>query len=562
MTLFQLMHHDVIHRLGWTLVHTVWQASIVAVLLAMVLRLCERKSSRLRYVLSYVAMLAIVGMAIVTFIMQQSSSGDVPANGGALPVVMNAPAVPAPQVTEPSWDGSELLPWVVSAWIVGVIFISAWQLAAWISLRRHCVSATPAGSDWLDRLAALAGKMNIRQKIELALTDRLEVPVVVGAIRPYVLMPVAMLNNLTVQQVEAILAHELAHIRRHDYLANLIQVAIETLMFYHPAVWWISRQIRREREFCCDDLAIEISGDRVGYARSLTALEQARVGSSVVPAANGSGELLMRVRRLVGETPHGALRRTERSSAWTFAMALAVTTVLLCGTMLTGQPATTGLPTTAPSGAADALAAQIERQAVARVKAEEEVWGALNQQIEGGIALTPSVVQFQIDQAAKIYAAKADAYRDPAARVAAAQEYLDRCVTLANVLYMRRMQDVTRVQLSQGNAAVEQAKILLLRAKTEAVSAQSTGSPLKPFRIIVTANEIIIEDKPVTWADARKVLAVMPQEERKRTYLEIATRDGNLPVQKYFQAQAEADKLVTELGLAYVSQVGVESTSK
>jgi len=115
-----------------------------------------------------------------------------------------------------------------------------------------------------------------------------------------VLVPASTLAGLSPQQLEAILAHELAHVRRHDYLANLLQTAVETLLFYHPAVWWVSAQIRRERENCCDDLAVAVCGDRLGYARALVDLEGLRIEAPRLALAASGGSLTDRIRRLVG----------------------------------------------------------------------------------------------------------------------------------------------------------------------------------------------------------------------------------------------------------------------
>jgi TonB family protein len=127
-----------------------------------------------------------------------------------------------------------------------------------------------------------------------------QVPTVIGWLRPVVLIPASCLTGLSTMQIEAILAHELAHIRRHDYLVSVLQSVIETLLFYHPAVWWVSRQVRRERECCCDEMAVAVGGDRLAYARALSALEERRSYSpEFVLGANG-GVLTMRIKRLLG----------------------------------------------------------------------------------------------------------------------------------------------------------------------------------------------------------------------------------------------------------------------
>ena len=138
-----------------------------------------------------------------------------------------------------------------------------------------------------------------------------EVPVVMGVIRPVILMPVGLLAGLPVGQVDAILLHELAHIRRYDYLVNLMQAVVEGLLFYHPAVWWISRMMRTERENCCDDLVVSVTGGALEYATALTELENRRAELSASPSpshaalAATDGGLMRRVRRLLGKQDHG-----------------------------------------------------------------------------------------------------------------------------------------------------------------------------------------------------------------------------------------------------------------
>jgi uncharacterized protein (TIGR03435 family) len=125
-------------------------------------------------------------------------------------------------------------------------------------------------------------------------------PVVIGWLRPVVLLPVAAMAGLTPGQVQAILAHELAHVRRHDAAVNLLQAVVETLLFYHPAVWWVSVRIRIEREHCCDDVALDVSGDALGYASALAELESRRAGEPALVLAATGGSLVERVRRVLG----------------------------------------------------------------------------------------------------------------------------------------------------------------------------------------------------------------------------------------------------------------------
>ena len=134
--------------------------------------------------------------------------------------------------------------------------------------RRWCVSSRS--------LQQIAKRLGVERAVRLLASANVDVPSVVGHFKPVILLPASLISGLTPDEIEAILAHELAHIRRHDYLINLIQTTFETLLFYHPAVWWISREIRRERENCCDDLAVQACGNRVAYARTLAMLEENR----------------------------------------------------------------------------------------------------------------------------------------------------------------------------------------------------------------------------------------------------------------------------------------------
>jgi GWxTD domain-containing protein len=136
----------------------------------------------------------------------------------------------------------------------------------------------------------------VRRVVRLLESRNVDVPVVAGFLRPAILLPLGCLTNMPADQIELVLAHELAHIRRLDYLVNLAQKAIEGLLFYHPAVWWISSVIRREREYCCDDVVLALGSEPRRYASALAGLEQSR--TSLVPAANG-GDLSTRIRRIL-----------------------------------------------------------------------------------------------------------------------------------------------------------------------------------------------------------------------------------------------------------------------
>ena len=177
----------------------------------------------------------------------------------------------------------------------------------------------PAAQPWAESLARLKDRLRIDRPVRLLGSIRLQVPVVVGWLRPVILLPVTALTGLPSDQLEAILAHELAHIRRYDYLVNLVQSVVETLLFYHPAAWWISGRVRAEREHCCDDWAVEVCGDRLTYARALAAIEEQRTAGWLLAPSARDGSLLDRVRRLLGVAP--AQERPASGLAGTLALA-------------------------------------------------------------------------------------------------------------------------------------------------------------------------------------------------------------------------------------------------
>jgi beta-lactamase regulating signal transducer with metallopeptidase domain len=168
-------------------------------------------------------------------------------------------------------------------------------------LRR--VAVIPAGAGKQAIACRLAARLGIRRPVALLESALVDVPSVVGWFRPVILAPASALSGLTPPQLEMILAHELAHIRRRDPLVNLLQTGIEAALFYHPAAWWISSRIRQEREHCCDEAAVALCGDPVGYARSLARLERLRQEWPALAVSSTGGSLLERVRRLVYSAP-------------------------------------------------------------------------------------------------------------------------------------------------------------------------------------------------------------------------------------------------------------------
>ncbi len=240
------------------------------------------------------------------------------------PAKASAPAPTALPLLSTNVAPSIPTDWIACLWLLGVASMSLYTMLGWTRvqrLRRHVLQ--PVDFECLD---TLRHRLGITRAVRVCSSALAQVPSVIGWLRPVILLPVTALTGLTESQLQAIMAHELAHIRRHDYIVNLFQTAIETLLFYHPAVWWVGRQIRQERENCCDDIAVALTGDPVEYASALAEMEQIRVPEPAL-AANG-GDLLSRIRRLLGE-PETFSRSLGRIGAAALALLIAAVPALL-----------------------------------------------------------------------------------------------------------------------------------------------------------------------------------------------------------------------------------------
>lgn len=284
--------------LGWTLFHSLWEGILVAVSLAVTL--AAVRSARIRYAAACLAMAVMLAGFIVTLIHVMPEKTGEPQFSRA-PVFVPWRVVPEENANNTLYpDLGRWVPWLAPLWMAGVWIFYLRHAAGWISLhrlRRRGVCSAP--ESWQRAAVRMAAELRISKPVTLLESALAEVPIVFGHFRPVILMPVGLLTGLPSWQLEAILLHELAHVRRHDYLVNICQRLAEGLFFYHPAVWWISRIIRVERENCCDDIVVALRGNAHEYAIALTALEQARCANHEPAMAATGGSLMKRVRRLL-----------------------------------------------------------------------------------------------------------------------------------------------------------------------------------------------------------------------------------------------------------------------
>ncbi|HXE52194.1 MAG TPA: M56 family metallopeptidase [Tepidisphaeraceae bacterium] len=352
----QVGNLDAAERIGWVLVQSLWQGAMVALLLAIALAGLAKASSRVRYAISCSAMLALIVLPLITAAwafapgigaQRAASTGQI----GLPAVLAPSPLVPQPLhgIAQTGAGGAGTMPMILRAvwlaWLAGVAAISVWNLLGWagvVRLRGRAFSVPNAMQTKLDQLSGLLG---ITWPVALRRCERISTPVLVGWLWPMVLVPASTLSELPASQLEALLLHELAHVRRHDYLINLIQTMVETVLFYHPAAWWIGRQIRIEREHCCDDIAAARCPSRLDYAKALAAMEELRFGRIPSLALGASdGSLLRRIERLVAPNPRSSRRRVSPVAAG----------LLLLGVVALLLPVRRGiaLPLTEKAGAA------------------------------------------------------------------------------------------------------------------------------------------------------------------------------------------------------------------
>ncbi|HJW32133.1 MAG TPA: M56 family metallopeptidase [Holophagaceae bacterium] len=342
--MIDLSSFPLLQAMGWALLHSLWQGALLALPAAAGLWLARRRSAELRYAIAF-ATLGLLVLAFAGTLVWISTGGD--------PLSTADPVLIAP-MGEGGGSGGWIfrlhavfghwIPWLFLAWILGfsLRLVQVGQAVTW--LYGSCLgSLRPPPAEWLARFEAMRIRARVRIPVRLGLSDRVDSLVVLGWLKPVVLVPAAALLALSPEALEALLAHELAHVRRGDFLANLVQTLAEALLFYHPAVWWLSRRIRQEREHCCDDAAVRACGDPALYASALLGLEELRSPSNLIPdlapAASG-GHLMSRIQRIL---------RPSSTSTPIAPMAALLPALLLAAALGLSTLSATGAPKSSPT---------------------------------------------------------------------------------------------------------------------------------------------------------------------------------------------------------------------
>lgn len=357
-----IANSKLVESLGWTILHSVWQIALIASVLWLCLRILQKSAANARYAVAVFALAFSFILPVVTFVhltKNQTSSffrGENSRPGYAeqnIRDLRRAEDFPAAiKIESPisavnpnnvfasvenllnilSENFPAVLPFVVGMWFFGVAFFALRMIGGVWQLRVYKTrETTKPDAPWQERFAALCEKLETTRAVKFRQSNLIKTPVVIGWLKPVILVPASVFLQISTEELETIIAHELIHIRRCDALVNLAQGAVEVLFFYHPGVWWISAAIRREREFATDETVIEIFSDsRIAYAKALANLEAIRLLAnqdlpSITTAANG-GNLMQRITKILQKNTE----TNGANAAWSALLAcLLISAVLL-----------------------------------------------------------------------------------------------------------------------------------------------------------------------------------------------------------------------------------------
>lgn len=327
----QIFSDHIIYALGWTVVHSLWQGTLLAIIVALAMMALENRSARLRYEVACGGLFMMLLSGLATFILYLET-GDVTeefivaltSNGSASTLSLRTEEVGWVQgILQSGADYfNQNITLITSIWLIGFLFFVVKMIGGLLYLRQlRQEQVFPVDTYWQDKLKALSSQLPLERTVQLMESGLVKVPILLGHLKPLILVPLGTINMLSEEEVEAILAHELAHILRNDFLINLFFSFIEILFYYHPGVWLMAATIRTERENCCDDLALRLCRNPVAYARALFKLEEAHRTTTIPGFALAfSGKkhhLLDRIKRILNQ-PQNKYNVMEKLTATTF----------------------------------------------------------------------------------------------------------------------------------------------------------------------------------------------------------------------------------------------------
>ncbi|MEE1943989.1 M56 family metallopeptidase [Pedobacter sp. KR3-3] len=339
-----LIPENWLHAIGAALFHSLWIGVVLSVITALLLSVSRKSSSAMRYKLLVGCLLlfvAGVGASFVYELGNEATKSAIPVatQANAQPIVVQQGAAMVPAGNQFDFKIHNLMDlWnAYSAQIVLIWFliICAKSIHLWVGLSGIAFlkknQTFDAGKFWEVKVIEIGHKLGMSKAIKLVQSGIAKVPMVVGHFKPVILLPLGLINGLSIAEVEAILAHELAHVKRRDYLVNLLQNLLEIVFFFNPAVLWMSKLIRTEREHCCDDLALQCVGDKKNYVNALLYCQEFQAGAPgyAMALTGGKNQLLDRVKRMLFDT-RSSLNKMEKAI-----LAMALVTVFICSAAFT-----------------------------------------------------------------------------------------------------------------------------------------------------------------------------------------------------------------------------------
>lgn len=350
--------------IAWTLIHFCWQAAAIAAAYRLISVALARRTSQTRYIVALSALLLMLGTAVITLAWELRTDSTIPSIAATADNLRASIAADFPRSTAPGVAATieqapehitlaKLLPWIDGLWLAGVFALSLRSLGGWWYLRRlRLASTVEAPASVMAAFRRISQTLGLTRDIALRLSTAIDSPMTMGTLRAIVLLPLSAVTLLGPEELEVVLAHELAHVRRADFFWNILQTIAETFFFFHPAVWWLNSRIRHERELCCDDLALKVCPNPIVYAHALVHLEEQRSRhlrfAMALDGHQSRRNLLMRIARILGEP----MTRIPGRSIRPFSLAAAI-----AGLVVLLIPAPHVLARFAPVQSAPAIAA-------------------------------------------------------------------------------------------------------------------------------------------------------------------------------------------------------------
>ena len=329
---------ELIYALGWTVIHSLWQGAIIALALAFMMPALQKKTAKFRYEISALSMFLVFIFALCTFLYMYESAMQTPEGFSYLlqqdmdVIILTGASSGDWLETTNSWAAyfNRNMPLIVSIWLMGGLFFLLRLLGGYAYVQGLKVQHNyPMSDHWQQKLATLIHQTPIKRPISLLESALVKVPMVIGYFKPAILLPIGIVNSLSDDEVEAILAHELAHIHRNDYLINIILSFFEILFYYNPAVWWISANVRTERENCCDDIGVQLCGNSLTYAKALVSIQEMHhaAPSFAMSFSGRKDQLLQRIKRILNQPQNKSATMEKLTATCMLLLALLIISV-------------------------------------------------------------------------------------------------------------------------------------------------------------------------------------------------------------------------------------------